>query len=103
LDDLVGFRTFGAQKSVENLKDNHAENLCYSHHLRMLSFRVWVLSFRAPLLSKGIWVLSYRRGALTRVLYIYIVAYPTERGEAESFLNSPCLQGQGEKTYGKLS
>jgi len=28
LDDLVGFRTFGAQISVENLKDNLTENLC---------------------------------------------------------------------------
>jgi len=27
-DDLVGFRTFGAQISVENLKDNLTENLC---------------------------------------------------------------------------
>jgi len=29
LDDLVGFRTFGAQKSVENLKDNLTAKLIF--------------------------------------------------------------------------
>ncbi len=66
-DDFVGL-SLQAQKSVENLKDNQAENLC----------------------------------ALARVL-LYICRLPMMRGRGWSFLNSPCLQEQGEKTYGKLS
>ena len=34
---------------------------------------------------------------------LFICRLPCWEGEAESFLNSPCLQEQGEKTYGKLS
>ena len=62
----------------------------------MLSFRVPLLSNRAPLLSKGIWVLSYRRGALTRVLY-YILSPTLLRGRGWEFLKLPLPARAGGK------